>query len=429
MDINDVDKYVKKARKRRILVIIYIVILLFFVMYFVTSPLLMFLLMLFLLFQLFVGFVWSQNFSSIITDECNPQLYYAVVTKLSKNVNIINQALVAELIGDYNSAYAIYENMYQNQKNIKAKLVCLDGMIRTLFMSESYEQCVQKIDEFRSLENEKIRSKNKSRFVRHEFYMAYINGDYQLALERQNAFENAEKKKTNLLFCSTLYYKALIEYRTGNIEDARKIFNEVIEKYPNMAHSIRSREYINSIENGIELSNIQVQRVELPETAKTQKLSKKNIIKLILLLLFILACAFSVVSLNKATSYDTPIKAIEEYDDVAVGTVLTILEPDGNHIVYVYSDEYSVASVAYQSKKDGKYTCEVLDHTGLVVDYFSKMHIKGNSRELHYKFQRDNKNVPAGYEIDELNDDLFIVYQFKETKRYGGNLYALDLQN
>lgn len=428
MEINDVNKYVKKARKRRILVIIYSVILLFFVMYFVTSSLLMFILMLMLLFQLFVGFVWAQNFGSILADECNPQLYFAVITRLSKNVSPINQALVAEFIGDYSSAFAIYENIYQIQKNKKAKLVCLDGMIRTLFMAESYDQCLQKIEEFKLFDNEKFRDKYKSKTIRHDFYVAYIKGNYQLASECLNAFETEEKKKSNSFYCAVSYYRALIEYKIGNLENAKLMFATIIQKYPHMAHSVRSKEYLNLIENGTPLSVIQVQRVELPPLAQPKKLTKRDILKLVLLLLFILGCAIGVVAMNSATKQETPKAAIESYESSTIASVCTILQPDEGHIVCAYKDELDEICLAYLNIKDNKYICEMTAHGVSYDEDFSKMHIKGKCSEIRYKFQKNNKNIPKGYKCDYVDNNLYIIYKFGTQKQYYGNLYALDLQ-
>lgn len=368
------------------------------------------------------------NVSYLLFDECNPQLYYAAVQGISKQVPLDKQMLVAEFIGDYSSAIAIAKHIVENNKNARVKATYVACVSRIAFFAGDYELCKKSVDDYYAL------TKGKSTFEidnkRNELYIAYINGDYEKAKELLAEINAKVKKQKNSFKCNMLYYNAIVDYSLNSFDEANREFNEIIEKYPNMYLASVAQKYIASIENGTGIEPQQLSEAELPQSAKTEKPSRKELIKAIGAVVLLIALIIGApLAINSQYVGATPISAIQKQSDTCIKAIKENIKVDDEHIVCVFEEENGVLGVAYLEKKGEKYSCAVEQGFEYLDDKQpSKMHASGKSREIVFKWAYDKQSVDEAYTIVELelNDKpIYFCYKLKPEKRYFSNLYCI----
>lgn len=376
----------------------------------------------------------ARNVSYLLFDECNPQLYYSAVQGISKQVPIDKQMLVAEFIGDYSSAIAIAQDMVKNSKNNMVKASNYACISRIAFFAGNYELCKKSVDDYFALTN------GKSTFgiddIRNEFYIAYINGNYEKAKELLAEINTRAKKPKNSFKCNMLYYNAIVDYSLNSFDEAKCEFNEIVERYPNMYLASMAQKYLASMENGAEVEPQPLSEVELPQSAKTEKPNIKELIKAITAVALLIALIIGTpLAISLESVGATPILAIQKQSETEINAIEETIEVDEKHIVCVYEEANGVLGVAYLEKKGKKYSCAVsqsLEYPVVSDDPLpAKMHTSGKSREIVFKLMNDRKNVDESYTVVELelNDKpVYFCYILKPEKRYFSNLYAVELK-
>lgn len=368
------------------------------------------------------------NAKYLLYDECNPQLYYAVVSGTLKQVPIDMQAVVAEFIGDYSSAVQISGSLSANSKSSLVKLNSLINISRNAFLAGDYGLCLKALDEFNiQAHGRKI---NRYQLVRNEFYKAYINGDFAKAKDLLTELKNSVKKTRKSFDCQMLYYNAIVNRSLGDIQTANAQFESIISDFPNMYLAEKAKRYLNG--SADEINELQINETEalLP---KLSKQNKKDLIKGIICIAVLIVCVAAGIGSISNNAQDTPEQAIEEYDNIAVSSIKGSIKVDNEHTVVLYENDEKSLGVAYLIIKDDKYICKIANCDNYNENYsesnWAKMHVSGKTSEILYKWLSSSEEAPEDFEIIAIeynNKTVYFCYKFNAAQRYYSDLYSID---
>lgn len=435
MNTAQINKLIKKIKRKSTFISVAMVLVALLFILIMESPIKYFLSILTIIIGVAV-IMKVQNPSYILFDQCDPQLYYAVVQGVTKQVPLDKQAIVSEFIGDYSSAIQILSSLFEQTKNDYSKLTYLSDLARNAFFAGDYQLCQKCIADFKMLSRDK--KINQLFIKRNDFFSAYINGDFKMAKDTLAEINVMAKKQKNSFKCNMLFYNALTDYSMNNFDLSVAEFQEIINRFPNMYLATASTAYINGIKNNtpVEISNPVT--TEIPQSATLQKASKKDIIKVIICLIIILGCVIGVpTAINMEYTADTPTLAIEKYDDMdIISSIEYTIEIDDSHIVCIYKNTDDLLGVAYIQAKNEKYKCMIANcDSYILIDDDSnkkpsKMHCSGESSEIVYKWLYDKANAPDDYKIVPLkqnNNTIYFCYKINPPSRYYSNFYGLEL--
>lgn len=448
MDRNTVLKIVKK-RKTIIGLSYFIIFLMAFGVFFAMDSSAKYSITLFIV---IIGVYMINKVSDptyILFDECNPRLYYAVAQKLRKQVPIDKQVLVADFVGDYSSAVQIEENMIASVKNDMAKAFHHSCIARIAFSAGDYELCksaIASFDEYFSAakKNSKIQKAYEIEKIRHNFYLSFISGDYQNAKVYINEYDCKAKSKKNSFKCTMLYYNALVDYALGDTQKASDEFSTIVENYENMHFATVSKEYLEAIKNSeqIKVSNVPISslpKTPLPQSAQIKKLSKNDIVKLVVGLIILLLIFFvpkiTESIIESEAKADTPAQAVANYydDGAVIVNQSKVISIDDNYEVLLFVTNQESVGVAYMEHDNEKYICKTSNLEEKVFIGFSdgkymNMHSSGICPEITYRWQTDDANIDEGYtavEFNVNNEKYYFVYKLSPPERHFANGYRL----
>ncbi len=433
MDTKKANEIIKQKKKRSHISTVIVVIIAFVFAIFIQSPIKYFLVAALIIAGL-ITFTKIRDTARILYEDCNPQLYYAVEQGLNKQVPELRQIHVAEFIGDYSSAIQLSQNMLQKTKIQILRMGYIAEITHSAFMAGDYELCKNSISDYKSTASGR---KDGVVVKRDEFYSAYIDGNYSLSKQLLGEMSALVKQKTNSFDCMMLYYGALTDYALNDFEAASTQFKELAERFPNMHLATVAKAYLNGIENNEAVAVLPPKAADLPPSAEMTTIQKKDIFKMIFLLAGIFACVFIAPKLlGISNSADTPLQAIQKYEDVQATEINYTLQIDEKYSVCIFSSDDSLG-VAYLKTIGSKYLCKIAASDSELLtdnefDYIpSKMHSAGKSSEIVYLWVYNENEVPQGYDfvpIQAKGKNLIFCYKLREPRQYYFNSYGIDFE-
>ena len=434
MNKNEIRKIISKTKRKSSFVSIIMIILALGTIVMIDSPIKYLIATLFVIVG--VGIILKiYSVSYLLFDECNPQLYYAVEQGIVKQVPLDKQMIVSEFIGDYSSAIQIANSLVADAKSANVKATYIAAISRNAFLAGDYELCKSSIDTFNKVTGT-IKKSNiifKLENVRNDFFLAYINGDYESAKGLLAQLNTLARKQKNSFKCTILYYNATVDYALGRFEEAKAEFSQIIAQFPNMHFATMSQNYLDSKENAVPIEHTQIKEVELPPTTRIEKASKRDWAKVIIAILVVFSIIFVAPKIiNMQYKGDTALSAIQKDNESDIVSIEKTIEVDDSHIVCIFKNADDVLGVAYLEKKNENYYCYIQQDFEYLMfeendDCLSKMHTSGKSQEIVFKWVFDKKFVDEQFTCIELTMNkkpVYFCYYLTPEKQYFANSYS-----
>lgn len=379
----------------------------------------------------------------ILYDECDPHTYYAVSHGIyPKDSTTYIDALTAYFIGDFNSAAGLLSTLMKAKTIRTARLQYLNLLASASFCAGDFDLCRQTVDELNTLlANMRMKADVKSIYsARYDFFICFMNCDYQSALERLKICKTigADKQKNTYKFVMC-YYTAIALYYSNKLPEARTEFELIAKLEPKIFVTEKAKSYINAIDNNvfmpinsISLKESCEQAENLPKlTSEDKRKLKLSICFLALCVCFSITCVLEMPELKRDTAFNVI------NSDVEISEVSRIIPLDEDYSLAVFSTTENEIGVAYlKNRKNDKYSY-CISYIATPEIYCEKdngYYIKANgkTKEVYFDITDDWRLIPENCEIKGFthNGKKYYLYMTATTYEYtSGNICGVNTEH
>ncbi|MCM1114076.1 MAG: hypothetical protein NC397_01110 [Clostridium sp.] len=370
----------------------------------------------------------KRNIDNILYNDCNPRLYYLVTKGMGFN-NIAKDIDVAYFIGDFNKAYQLCTYVMHKAPQ-KAKPFYLKTLCSIQFLSGNFDDCKDTYNRLiEAMNRAKYSDKVKAYYTSiPEFFLYFIDGSYDKALEQLNKCENV-KKAANTYRNIIKYYYALTYYYSGKFDLAEQFFKDTAATCPAMYIAESSEKYLS------ESSIIKFPQIPLTDTknnmdiADTQlpKIKPSKILVLCALLILIVILVVSIINLNTGTMEDTLSK-----NDIQINEICKTLCIDENYTICIFNTEdYDIGVSLFENKADDKYKY-CISYTGIddmMISDGGEYYVtaSGTSPRIQFGITEDD-SIPDNYQsvhFTSYNKSYCFYYTIGEEEYHFANISGI----
>lgn len=431
----------KKLRKRCLFINLTIHIIAFIVvalLYFYLNVIFIFLLLpYFLIYKLFIekkvlNHFASKPMSKVLAKDMNVELHSAICNHIA-TISPMNGWLLSAATGegDFQKMVDIACHHIKNSKNkrfINSNLCCLMAVYYGLNDTEKLRILKEKYDEL--LPNYRRSSKQFYHFID-----CYLKGDIEGCKKHINKFIK-NNKALPFNTARSFFHLGLLNFRSGNTEEAKENFEKVCQIAPNIYFAQYAKSYIDAINNGesydhaAEIGEIlpdenYVYPFKRPVPTKKQISARRihRVVLVIIGILFILVCTDNVIktkeyydSLHKyEEQLEKEREAIREYEEKLDGAISRAYY-NAEVVTYFDLQKGDVRVAALCLVKNGT----ALDIAGIVTYDFDEtfdLYLLEDNVEIskYYCFKSPVSSYYIGMQIlnTEVNgDDFYHVEKF-----------------
>lgn len=346
----------------------------------------------------------------ILYDECDPHTYYAVSHGIyPKDSTSYIDALTAYFIGDFGSAAGLLSTLLKRKSIRTVKLQYLDLLASVSFCAGDFDLCRQTVDALKALLTDmKIKADIRSIYsARYDFFIHFMNCDYQSALERLKGCKavGADKQKNTYKFMMC-YYTAIALYYSNKIPEARAEFELIAKLEPKIFVTEKAKDYINAIDNNefmpinsVSLKESCEQASDLPVLTREDKRKLKlSVCFLALCVGFAVICTFEMPELKRDTAFNVI------HSEVEISEVSRIIPLDDEYSLATFSTTEDEIGVAYlKNRKNDKYSYYI-SYVATPEIYCEKdngyyITARGDAKMVYFDITDDLRSIPENCEI------------------------------
>lgn len=346
----------------------------------------------------------------ILYDECDPHTYYAVSHGIyPKDSTSYIDALTAYFIGDFGSAAGLLSSLLKRKSIRTVKLQYLDLLASVSFCAGDFDLCRQTVEELKALLTDmKIKPDIRNVYsARYDFFIHFMNCDYQSALERLKVCKaaGADKQKNTYKFMMC-YYTAIALYYSNKIPEARAEFELIAKLEPKIFATEKAKAYIHAIDNNefmpigsVSLKEFCEKAADLPVLTREDKRKLKlSVCFLIVCTCFAVAFTFEMPELKRDTAFNVI------NSDIEISEVSRIIPLDDEYSLATFSTTEDEIGVAYlKNRKNDKYSY-CISYVATPEIYCEKdngyyITAKGNAQKVYFDITDDLKSIPENCEI------------------------------
>lgn len=346
----------------------------------------------------------------ILYDECDPHTYYAVSHGIyPKDSTSYIDALTAYFIGDFGSAAGLLSSLLKRKSIRTVKLQYLDLLASVSFCAGDFDLCRQTVEELKALLTDmKIKPDIRNVYsARYDFFIHFMNCDYQSALERLKVCKaaGADKQKNTYKFMMC-YYTAIALYYSNKIPEARAEFELIAKLEPKIFATEKAKAYIHAIDNNefmpigsVSLKEFCEKAADLPVLTREDKRKLKlSVCFLIVCTCFAVAFTFEMPELKRDTAFNVI------NSDIEISEVSRIIPLDDEYSLATFSTTEDEIGVAYlKNRKNDKYSY-CISYVATPEIYCEKdngyyITARGNAQKVYFDITDDLKSIPENCEI------------------------------
>lgn len=346
----------------------------------------------------------------ILYDECDPHTYYAVSHGIyPKDSTSYIDALTAYFIGDFDSAAGLLSALLKRKSIRTVKLRYLDLLASVSFCAGDFDLCRQTVDALKALLTDmKVRSDVKSIYcARYDFFIHFMNCDYQSALERLKVCKavGADKQKNTYKFMMC-YYTAIALYYSNKISEARAEFELIAKLEPNIFVTEKAKGYIQAIDNNefmpigsVSLKESCEQASDLPVlTREDKRRLKLSVCFLALCVGFAVICTFEMPELKRDTAFNVI------NSDVEISEVSRVIPLDEDYSLATFSTTEDEIGVAYLKNRKNDTYSYYISYVATPEIYCEKdngyyITARGDAKMVYFDITDDLRSIPENCKI------------------------------
>ncbi len=378
---------------------------------------------------IFAGFIWSYISAVIYKKIIEPCILHDVDADLYRSI-LYKARYMACLIPGYSYFFRTAEYNVGNYQTVIN--VCVNKLSRKRYTKDKCTYLCELAHIYYNLADEEnlkricdkykeylAREKKQDRYIflsgRIQFYTDYLNGDF----EKCNMYlQETNEPQSQYRDVRSLFFRAMICYKSGNSEEAKNHFEKVIQLAPKLYFSNLAQRYIEQIELGKEYTSVASNL--LPQASLDSPSSKRlpritTILSHVLMFLlsytvvYLTANAIYTVRYNQYKDYaEERLEDFYGYENVDVSEIF-YLERDGETLecicVFESSDEgIVIGCIYYRNGEDelffspkitnpeiGSYVIEGEVVWGNIGCYFYE-----NENDVHIDFDHTTKITVDG---------------------------------
>lgn len=191
-------------------------------------------------------FIYKPAYSALYKD-FDPDKFNDVTAQWKNSIWRLNEA--AYYSGDYQSALDFSSAALDQAKSKKQKLYYLIRMMRVYLDLDDKEQLADAVKKYRELIAGDEKLEKASTFA--DYCEKYAAGDYTGALSVDRNVQQASRSPEHpALVLSAKFTTALAYFKSGDRENARPLFEEIVSAAPKFGFAKISQKYLDAIESG-----------------------------------------------------------------------------------------------------------------------------------------------------------------------------------
>lgn len=189
----------------------------------------------------------NQHDKRTLKMDMNPLKYYAHIhyngriTNDASNTST-DDADIAYLLGNYDKALEIYQNVLNKAKANPIKLLTMTQMLMAFFEINDYETAKRIINDASNID---VKGVDPSIYF--GFYNAFFSDDYDTAIKLYNDNLSTDLKN-NTAKARMMLYIGIAYYKKGDMENAKKQFEFVASYCPMLNYSKIAISYLNTMQ-------------------------------------------------------------------------------------------------------------------------------------------------------------------------------------
>lgn len=194
---------------------------------------------------------YEKNILSILFVDLDGKKYKSVIA-CDKHAKAQWEYLYACMYsGDYDEVISFCTAALDRKVNEVIKCVMYLHLAKAYFETDDRENLRRVCVDYRSLvETSKNREQLLSGSVNHiEMYERFLGGDYEGALTlNEDRYEPEGEYTAKLNNSGVLFYSALLLFRSGDTEQAKGLFEQIVADYPNLAAADIAKRHLEYID-------------------------------------------------------------------------------------------------------------------------------------------------------------------------------------
>ena len=340
--------YKKYISKSTIVSIFYFIIFIALLIVFYKNPFLQIVTILLAVYlhKILIILIAQRQFMPVLIKELNAPKFNEAINSKGFVAPVIYRISAALTLGDYQTVVNIADVKLKKEKlSIQNKVIYLSALAKAYFELRDFDKVKELCSKYNELKGSyPKKSYFKSKYSLWNYFDSFLANDYEACKTLcKKAISTSNSKKTNYGKLQNGFYYAVACYENGEMEEAKKAFENIIAFAPNMYLANVSQKYIEGIEanSQIVMSETEVlpeQDYKLFDDAGLAKIRRNKIIMRILLILciFLFAISFFINNAERGgnsdlLSYEARLnKSISSYYDDAEAVTSFTLKTDAN---------------------------------------------------------------------------------------------------
>lgn len=425
--IKEIKRKVKWTKS--VFVIAVILLLLFVPVHFSVRALIA---VLFLLAEMIIITKIKNASVNILYNECDPQSFYAVCHGIfPQGTTSFYDAEVSYFIGDFQSVARNVSATLNGKLNMVSKFQYLNLLTSAAFCCGDFALCNEMSIRAKTLLSElRINEKAKKGYLnRYDFFSSFINEKYDDARNFLDKCKSAnESKQLNSYKLMMCYYTALTLYYSGETQQAKKAFENIITAAPEFFILERAKAYVSAVDNNVFLpyesvslkNSFEEGKHQAPPEGKTNKKRQiSTVLLLVLLLVIIIICLSNIPGMERGSAYDV-IRSEMDIREICASTAV-----DDNYTIFIFTTEYDEIGIAYL-KNQGKLIYSYCMSNAFPPEAYLEddegYYIKasGNTEKVYFDITNDKSYIPENSNVTdfEYNGKTYYFYIFNTEKAY-----------
>ena len=287
--------YKKYISKSTIVSIFYFIIFIALLIVFYKNPFLQIVTILLAVYlhKILIILIAQRQFMPVLIKELNAPKFNEAINSKGFVAPVIYRISAALTLGDYQTVVNIADVKLKKEKlSIQNKVIYLSALAKAYFELRDFDKVKELCSKYNELKGSyPKKSYFKSKYSLWNYFDSFLANDYEACKTLcKKAISTSNSKKTNYGKLQNDFYYAVACYENGEMEEAKKAFENIIAFAPKMYLANVSQKYI----EGIELSSppvlsetkiLPAKDSEILDSDTSAKLRRHRIVNIVVLII------------------------------------------------------------------------------------------------------------------------------------------------
>lgn len=372
---------------------------------------LLFIFVFFVIYRILVNKIAFNKLFSILYLQFDAPKYKEVIFSKGLKPNFLHQIQSALFNGEYQTVINICSVLVKGKSKSKYKISYISLMARAYYEMGDFTNLERMCDDFDYYFQD---CKNNNSYFKLQqiisYYRSFISGDYKkciLILDEIEKHKNYNLPVEKISKVFSTYNYGVVSYKIGDMDNALKYFNTVIETAPKLYSATLAQKYIDSINNSVEIK-LEFEKILPQNDYEIPFVKFRNKINIFLIILLIVGLSLIVGSLILESRFESKIlSAVDNaYDDFASYKYFNVnYDKDTTYGICVVEKLNSNYDICFTYTYDEGKTLEL-------YEVFHDLNIKDYFYESEYEYSSfliplpDKQNKFIWFQVFDSKDEI-----------------------